>query len=90
MKSQVFQNRAGSRLGLAAWLSCESPMRSSRESLFFLYTLEHFFTPSYSLPLQESHLNTRLLIVEIQVNLAQNKANKMADKIQPYSKYAHY
>ena len=126
MKSQVFQNKAGLRLGLAGWLSrefqargnrtvscpilscsapvgvtlqllaclareqllaaCsrESPARSSRESLFFLHTLEHFFTLSHSLPLQESHLNTGLLIAEIQANLARNKANKMVDKIQPY------
>ena len=121
VKSQVFQNRASSQLGLAAWLSrefqpqgnwtascpilscsapvgmtlqlleclarvqllatCgyESPTRSSCESLFFLHTLEHFFTLSYSLPLQESHLNTELLIAEIQANLAWNKANKMVD-----------
>ena len=127
VKSQVFQNRAGSRLGLATWVSCEfqlrgnwtascpilscsapagvmlqllaclaheqllaaysheSPARSSRESLFFLHTLEHFFTLSHSLPLQESHLNTRLLIAEIQANLAWNKTNKMVDKIQPYN-----
>ena len=119
VKSQVFQNKAGSRLGLAGWLSrkfqprgnrtvscpilsCSAPAsvmlqllaclacvqllaacsrnslaRSSRESLFFLHILEHFFTLSHSLPLQKSHLNTRLLIVEIQANLARNKANKM-------------
>ena len=65
--------------------SRESPARSSRESLFFLHTLEHFFTLSYSLPLQESHLNTGLLIAEIQANLARNKVNKMIDKIQPYT-----
>ena len=64
--------------------SRESPARSSRESLFFLNTLEHFFT-LHSLPLQESHLNTELLIIEIQANLARNKANKIVDKIQPYS-----
>ena len=121
VKSQVFQNRAGSWLGLMAWLSrefqprgnwtascpilscsapagmtfqllaclarvqllatCshESPARSSCESLFFLHTLKHFFTLSHSLPLQESHLNTGLLIAEIQANLARNKANKMVD-----------
>ena len=67
-----------SALPLAAY-SRESPVRSSRESLFFLHTLEHFFTLSHSLPLQESHLNTGLIIVEIQANLAQNKANKMVD-----------
>ena len=122
VKSQVFQNRAGSQLGLAAWLSrkfqpwsnwtascpilscsapagvtlqllaclaheqfltaCnrESPTRSSRESLFFLHTLKHFFTLFHSLPLQESYLNIGLLIAEIQANLAWNKANKMVDK----------
>ena len=116
VKSQIFQNRVGSRLDWVMNSSCdlscsapagmtlqllaclereqllaacsrESPARSSRESRFFLYTLEHFFTLSHSLPLQESHLNTGLLIVEIQANLAQNKANKMVDKIQPYSLY---
>ena len=81
-------------LQLLACLACEqflaacsreSPTRSSRESLFFLHTLEHFFTLSHSLPLQESHLNTGLLIAEIQANLARNKPNKMVDKIQPYN-----
>ena len=122
VKSQVFfQNRAGSQLGLVAWLSCKfqprgnwtascpilfcsalagvtlqllaclareqllgacnrkSPTRSSRESLYFLHTLEHFITLSQSLPLQESHLNTELLIAEIKANLAWNKAKKMID-----------
>ena len=68
---------------LLAACNHESPARSSHESLFFLHTLEYFFTLSHSLPLQESHLNTGLLIAEIQANLAQNKANKMVDKIQP-------
>ena len=80
---------AGVTLLLLACLACEqllatcsreSPARSSRESLFFLHTLEHFFTLSHSLPLQESHLNTRLLIFEIQANLARNKANEIVDK----------
>ena len=126
VKSQVFQNRAGLRLGLVVWLRCEfqpwgnwmancpilfcsapasvtlqllaclareqflvacrrkSHARSSRKSLFFLHTLKHFFTLSHSLPLPESHLNTGLLIAEIQANLERNKANKMVDKIQPY------
>ena len=70
---------------LLAACSSESPTRSSCESLFFLHTLEHFFTLSHSLPLQESHLNTGLLIAEIQANLTRNKANKMVDKIQPYN-----
>ena len=73
------------RVQLLVACSRKSPARSSRESLFFLHTLEHFFTLSHSLPLQESYLNTGLLIVEIQANLAQNKANKMVDKIQPYN-----
>ena len=85
---------AGVTLQLLACLACkqllaacnrESPTKSSRESLFFLHTLEHFFTLSHSLPLQESHLNTGLLIAEIQANLARNKANKMVDKIQPFN-----
>ena len=75
------------RVQLLAACSRESPTRSNRKSLFFLHTLEHFFTLSHSLPLQESHLNTGLLIAEIQENLAWNKANKMVDKIQPYNKF---
>ena len=67
------------RVQLLAACSHESPIKSSRESLFFLHTLEHFLTLSHSLPLQESHLNTGLLIAEIQTNLARNKANKMFD-----------
>ena len=70
---------------LLAACSRESPSRSSRKFLFFLHTLEHFFTLSHSLPLEESHLNTGLLIIEIQANLAWNETNKMVDKIQPYS-----
>ena len=70
---------------LLAACSCELPARFSHESLFFLHTLEYFFTLSHSLPLQESHLNTGLLIAEIQAILARNKANKMVDKIQPYN-----
>ena len=69
------------RVHLLAACSRESPARSNCESLFFLHTLEHFFTLTHSLPLQESHLNTGLLIAKIQANLARNKANKMVDKI---------
>ena len=74
------------RVQLLAACSRESPTRSSRESLFFLHTLEHFFTLSHSLPLQESHLNTGLLIAKIHAILARNKANKMVDKIRTYIK----
>ena len=70
---------------LLAACSRKSPARSSRESLFFLHTLEHFFALSHLLPLQESYLNTGLLIAKIQANLVWNKANKMVDKIQPYN-----
>ena len=78
----------GVTLQLLACLACvlplvacsrESPARSSHESLFFLQTLEHFFTLLHSLPLQESHQNTGLLIAKIQGNLARNKTNKMVD-----------
>ena len=44
-----------------------------------LHNLEQFFTLSHTLPLHDSHLNTRLLIAKIQANLVQNKANKMVD-----------
>ena len=50
-----------------------------------LHNLKQFFTLSHTLPLHDSHLNTRLLIAKIQANLARNKANKMVDKIQPYN-----
>ena len=50
-----------------------------------LHNLEHFFTLSHSLLLHDSHLNTGLLIAKIQAYLARNKANKMVDKIQPYT-----
>ena len=49
-----------------------------------LQNLEQFLTLSHTLPLHDSQLNTGLLIAKIQANLAQNKANKMVDKIQPY------
>ena len=45
-----------------------------------LHNLEQFFTLSHTLPLHDSHLNTRLLIAKIQEKLARNKANKMVDK----------
>ena len=67
------------RVQLLTACSRESPVRSSVKSLFFLHTLEYFFTLSYSLPLQESHLNAGLLIAKIQANLASNKAKKMVD-----------
>ena len=51
-----------------------------------LHNLEQFFTLSHTLPLHDSHLNTGLLIAKIQANLERNKANKMVDKIQPYTK----
>ena len=44
-----------------------------------LHNLEQFFTLSHTLPLHDSHLNTRLLIAKIQANLARNKVNKIVD-----------
>ena len=40
-----------------------------------LHSLEHFFTLSHTLPLHDSHLNTRFLSVVLQANLSWNKAN---------------
>ena len=54
-------------------------------SLCFSCTLLSISSHYLTLPLQESHLNTGLLIAKIQANLAWNKANKMVDKIQPYN-----
>ena len=47
--------------------------------------LSFFFTLSHKIPLHDSHLNTWFLNAELQANLAQNKANKMVDEIQPYN-----
>ena len=113
---RFFQNRGGSWLGLATWLSHEIQLRDNRmascpilscsapasmtvhllaclarvlhlaacscespASLYFLALFWAFNTLSHSLPLQQTHLNTGLLNVEIQANLARNKANKMVD-----------
>ena len=43
--------------------------------LLWMHTSWVFFTLSHTLPLQNFHLNTRYLIVKLQANLAQNKAN---------------
>ena len=48
-------------------------------ALASLHSLEQFFTLSHTLPLHDSHINTRLLIAKIQANLARNRANKMVD-----------
>ena len=61
------------------------PVASHPRVFASLHNLEHFFTLSHSLPLHNSHLNTGLLIAKIQANLAQNKANKMINKIQPHN-----
>ena len=69
-------------LHLAA-CSRELPARSSRETLFSctLLSIQH----SISLTtLTTNPPKYRLLITEIQANLARNKANKMVDWIQPY------
>ena len=51
----------------------------------FTHTWAILHTLLHTLPLHNSHLNTRFLIAKIQANLAWNKANKMVDKIQPYN-----
>ena len=61
------------------------PVASHSRVSTSLHNFEHFFTLSHLLPLHDSHLNTELLIAKIQENLARNKANKMVDKIQPYT-----
>ena len=61
------------------------PVASQPRVSASLHNLEHFFTLSHLLPLHDSHLNIGLLIAKIQENLTQNKANKMVDKIQPYT-----
>ena len=50
-----------------------------------MYTLELFFTLFHTLPLPNSHLNIGFLNAELQANLARNKANKVIEKIQPYT-----
>ena len=66
------------------WHFGKSPVVShSRDlverNLLNAHTLE-FFTLSHTQPLHNSHLNTRYLIAEIQVNLARNKANTWLNK----------
>ena len=41
----------------------------------WVHTLELFFTLSHTLPLHDSHLNTRFLSAILQANLSWNKAN---------------
>ena len=79
---------ASGMLGMCAsfWrLAVASHLQDPAASPFFLHNLEQFFSLSHTLPLHDSHLNTSLLIAKTQANLARNKANKMVDKIQPYT-----
>ena len=78
----------GMTLQLLACLACVQLLaackpRVTREIqsrvLVSLHNLEHFFTLSHTLPLHDSHINTKLLIAKIQTNLVRNKANKMVD-----------
>ena len=46
----------------------------------WVHTSWVFFTLSHTLPLHESHLNTRYLITKLQTNLARNKANTWLNK----------
>ena len=60
-------------------LAAESHPRDPAARLCFLAHSWAFNTLSHSLLLQQTHLNTGLLITEIQANLVRNKANKMVD-----------
>ena len=60
-------------------LEVASHPRDPAARLCFLAHSWAFNTLSHSLPLQQTHLNTGLLIAEIQANLARNKTNKMVD-----------
>ena len=60
-------------------LTAATHPRDPAVRLCFLAHSWAFNTLSHSLPLQQTHLNTWLLIAEIQANLARNKANKMVD-----------
>ena len=55
------------------------PRDPTASPCFFAHTWAILHTLSHTLPLYNSHLNTRFLIAKIQANLAQNKANKMVD-----------
>ena len=45
----------------------------------WVHTLKLFITLSHTLPLHDSHLNTRFLNVELQANLTWNKTNKLIE-----------
>ena len=55
------------------------PWDPTVSSYFFAHTWAVLHTLSQTLPLHDSHLNTRFLIFKIHANLARNKANKMVD-----------
>ena len=62
----------------------ESPLASqSRDpvvSCLLMHTLDQFFTLSHTQPSHYSHLNIGFLDVELQANLARNKANTQLNK----------
>ena len=60
-------------------LAAASHPRDPAARLCFLAHSYAFNTQSHLLPLQQTHLNTGLLIAKIQANLARNKANKMVE-----------
>ena len=55
------------------------PRDPAMSPCFFAHTWAILHTLSHTLPLYDSHLNTRFLIAKIQANLAWNKAKKMVD-----------
>ena len=71
-------------LQLPACFTCvldfgESPLTSQSRGpvtrSLLMHTLDKFFTRSHIQPLHDSHLNIGFLNVELQANLARNKAN---------------
>ena len=66
------------------WHLVTCQLRVSREFqlwvAYWLHTLNQFITLSHTQPLHYSHINTRFLHVELQENLARNKANTWLNK----------
>ena len=78
------------RVHLFGDLQAASHLRDPVVSPCFFAQSWAFNTLSHSLSLQQTHLNTGLLIAETQANLARNKANKIIDRIQPYINLQHH
>ena len=55
--------------------SGDLPVASQSRDSLELHTSWDFFTLSHTVPLHNSHLNTRYLLAKLQASLARNKAN---------------